>query len=70
MPVITTDSYPGNPEPAIVGKSGSKTDGSALVKPKALNLPPRTCGMTPDAAGKASCTSPLINAMVAGPLPR
>ena len=63
-----TDSKPGYSD-ASVGKAGARRVGAGVVTASAFTLPERKCGIIEIAPAKLKSTSPLINAMVAGPEP-
>src|SRR5688572_7349496 len=60
-------SYPGRPEPAIVGMPGNSAEGLGLVTARAFSLPDLICGVTEPAVANISCTSPPIKEVIAGP---
>ena len=64
-----TDSKSGRPDAATVGTPGANGEGSLLPTASALNRPCFTYGMAAGAPGNIRCTSPVISATTAGPVP-
>src|SRR5215213_6746007 len=60
---------PGKPDPSSVGTPGASGEGFALPTASARNRPDLTCGAAPPAEPNIACTSPVITAASAGPVP-
>ena len=69
MPLQESDSYPGTPDSATVGTSGSAAARLRPVCASTRSLPPLICGTAPGAFSNIIDTRPAMTSGSAGPLP-